>query len=137
MTIAIVKHSSSSQTKGLLKGLKDKEWIKSKSLLIIKIQMEIFYNHNKLRKYEINMLPVLPTKYRAFSLFKLILDFWLVKKREHLFLINIKTFTKAINDEKSGQELPTKEDDFLPIAQAPGAFDTGLYTSRPGLKGYI
>ena len=56
---------------------------------------------------------------------------------DRLFLINIKTFTKAINDEKSGQELPTKEDDFLPIAQAPGAFDTGLYTSRPGLKGYI
>ena len=36
--------------------------------------MEIFNNHNKLRKYEINMLPVLPTKYRAFSLFRLILD---------------------------------------------------------------
>ena len=46
-------------------------------------------------------------------------------------------YAKAINDQKSDQELPSKEDDFLPIAQAPGAFDTGLYTSRPGLKGYI
>ena len=71
------------------------------------------------------------------KVFKLILDFWLLKNTGESIFDQYNNFTKAINDEKSGQELPTKEDDFLPIAQAPGAFDTGLYTSRPGLKGYI
>ena len=36
-----------------------------------------------------------------------------------------------------GPDVPMKTDDFLPIAQSSGAFETGLLTSRPGLKGYI
>ena len=50
-------------------------------------------------------------------------------------------YAKAIYDQHHVEwhvpELPTKADDFLPIAQASGAFETGLFTSRPGLKGYI
>ena len=46
-------------------------------------------------------------------------------------------YSKAIYDQQNGPEFPTKRDDFLPIAQSSGAFETGLFTSRPGLKGYI
>ena len=53
------------------------------------------------------------------------------------FLETAAQYTGESDMQAARKDLSVKTDDFLPIASLPTSFETGMYSARPGLKGYI